>query len=53
MVFDRNAKGHAFDFSRGVCVKCGMNREHYQDNGQPQCTGRMPDPKIRVPVEEE
>jgi len=40
MPFDRRAGGHAFDFHRGVCVKCGMTREYYQDNGEPVCSGR-------------
>ena len=38
MRFDRQAKGHAFDFDRGVCVRCGMTREKYQDSGEPKCT---------------
>jgi hypothetical protein len=37
MAFDRQAGGHAFDFDRGVCVKCGMTREAYQDNGFSLC----------------
>jgi hypothetical protein len=40
VAFDRRAGGHAFDFDREVCVKCGMSREHYQDNGKPPCKGK-------------
>jgi hypothetical protein len=43
VAFKRNAGGHAFDFSTGVCAKCDMTREDYQDKGQPACTGRKPD----------
>jgi ribosomal protein L37E len=40
MAFDRRAGGHAFDFDREVCVKCGMSREYYEDNGKPPCRGK-------------
>jgi hypothetical protein len=40
MAFDRQAGGHAFDFSREVCLKCGMTREHFEDNGKPACKGK-------------
>lgn len=43
VAFNRNAGGHAFDFSAGVCAKCDMTREDYQDKGQPACTGRKPE----------
>ncbi len=33
--------GHAFDEIRGVCVKCGMAQEQYDDGGKPRCTGQM------------
>jgi hypothetical protein len=33
MTFDRTSGGHAFDFSAGVCQRCRMTREHYEDNG--------------------
>ncbi len=39
MPFNRQAGGHAFDFSTEKCVKCGMTREHFQDNGKPPCRG--------------
>jgi hypothetical protein len=39
MSFDRRAGGHAFDFDAGVCARCGMTREHYQDHAQPPCPG--------------
>ena len=39
MVFDRSSGGHAFGVSTGVCAKCSMTREHYEDNGEPRCTG--------------
>lgn len=40
MAFDRKAGGHRFDFSRVVCVKCGMTRKYFRDNGEPRCEGR-------------
>jgi hypothetical protein len=40
MAFDRRAGGHAFSFDAGVCAKCEMTREYYEDNGKPRCTGR-------------
>ena len=40
MALDRNAGGHAFDFDRDVCMKCGMTRQHFEDNDEPPCTGR-------------
>jgi hypothetical protein len=39
MTFKRNAQGHAFDFDRGVCGKCGMTREQFQDSDEPVCKG--------------
>ena len=38
MVFNRTAGGHAFDFDRGVCLKCGITRERYEDSGEPRCS---------------
>jgi len=43
MAFDRRAGGHAFDFNRDVCAKCGMTREQYEDNGNPPCKGKPAD----------
>jgi hypothetical protein len=40
MAFDRMAGGHRFDFSRGVCVRCRMSREKFEDSGRPRCTGQ-------------
>lgn len=40
MPFDRQAGRHAFDLERGVCARCGMSREHFQDNGEPACSGQ-------------
>lgn len=40
---DGQAGGHAFDFDREVCVKCGMSRERFEDNGKPPCLGRKKD----------
>jgi len=37
MAFDRQADGHEFDFKTGVCAKCGMTREAYEDKGHPPC----------------
>jgi len=55
MAFNRNAGGHAFDFSTGVCAKCDMTREHYEDNGQPACIGCKPAKReaFRVPNDDE
>jgi hypothetical protein len=50
MAFDRLAGGHRFDFSRGVCQRCGMSREKFEDNGRPRCTGKPPEEKIRLTV---
>ena len=47
MAFDRQAGGHAFDFNRGVCEKCGMTREQFEDNGEPRCKGRPSQPPPR------
>lgn len=51
MAFKRDAGGHAFDFSTGVCAKCDMTRENYEDNGEPACTGRKPEKReaFRIP----
>ena len=51
MAFKRNAGGHAFDFSTGVCAKCDMTAEYFRDNKEPACTGRKPDKRepFRVP----
>jgi len=54
MAFDRRAGGHAFDFDREICVKCGMSREYFEDNGQPACRGRTEahrNNRIKLPVE--
>jgi len=51
MPFDREAGGHAFDFDRDVCVKCGMSREKYQDNGKPPCKGKKQEDKPREPIQ--
>ena len=56
MAFDRRAGGHAFDFDREVCVKCGMTREHFEDNGKPQCKGKPKEtdkPRRPMPIEDE
>lgn len=42
MALDRRAGGHAFDFSTMACVRCGMPREHYDDNVEPRCTRVKP-----------
>ena len=38
--FDRTAGDHRFDFSRGVCVLCGITRKEFEDEGHPPCTGQ-------------
>lgn len=40
MAFNRIASGHRFDFSRDVCIICGMTQKYFQDNGEPRCEGR-------------
>ena len=40
MAFDRKAGGHRFDFGSEVCLKCGMTRKYFQDNGEPRCERR-------------
>jgi hypothetical protein len=50
MAFDRMAGGHRFDFSRGVCHRCEMTREYFEDNGRPPCTGQPPEKKTRLVV---
>jgi hypothetical protein len=47
MAFDRTSGGHRFDFSSGVCHRCGMTREHYEDNGKPICRGKPADRRKR------
>lgn len=44
MAFDRKAAGHRFDFSSEVCVKCGMTRKYFRDNGGPRCERRLNKP---------
>jgi hypothetical protein len=48
----RRACGHAFDFDRDVCVRCGMTRPYFDDNRQPPCIGRVSEPeqRPRIPV---
>lgn len=36
----KEENGHTFDFSTEKCTKCGMTKEHYEDNGKPLCKGR-------------
>jgi hypothetical protein len=36
---DKPENGHIFDFDTDKCKKCGMTREHYEDNGKPACKG--------------
>ncbi|MGA7325773.1 MAG: hypothetical protein WBX25_15120 [Rhodomicrobium sp.] len=50
MSFDRTGGGHAFDFDRDVCVKCGMTRSNYLDNRNPSCTGRPREEERREPM---
>jgi hypothetical protein len=38
--FDRTAGDHRFDFSRGVCVVCGITRKEFEDEDCPPCTGQ-------------
>lgn len=40
MAFNRMAGDHRFDFSCDVCVRCGMTREYFEDNGEPHCDGQ-------------
>jgi hypothetical protein len=53
MAFDRAGGGHYFDLITEKCVKCDMTREHYQDRGQPQCTGKMPESRAPMTVPQE
>ncbi len=56
MALDRRAGGHAFGFDREVCVKCGMTREHFEDNGKPACKGRPKEtdkPRRPIPIEDQ
>jgi hypothetical protein len=50
MVFDRTAGGHRFDFTRGVCVLCGITREEFKDNDYPRCTGEPYGKQERRPI---
>jgi len=38
--FDRTAGDHRFDFSRGVCVVCGITRKEFEDEDRPPCAGQ-------------
>lgn len=51
MAFDRMAGNHRFGFSDGVCVKCGMTREYFEDHGKPACTGQKPEKREPLPIE--
>jgi hypothetical protein len=53
MAFDRQAGGHYFDFNTERCVKCGMSRVHYEDKGQPRCSGKKPEPRAPMAVPED
>jgi len=44
MALNRTEGGHAFDFDRDVCVRCGMSREKYEDSGRPRCTAVRANP---------
>jgi hypothetical protein len=52
MTFDRSSGGHAFDFSAGVCERCGMTREYFQDNGEPRCSGNKSEMRERIPIDD-
>lgn len=45
--------GHHFDFSTHKCVVCEMTREYYRDNGKPRCTGRKPERREPMPIDED
>jgi hypothetical protein len=53
MTRDKNAGGHAFIFDTDVCGKCGMTRRHFDDNGEPNCTGKRPPSPQLVPDDDE
>jgi hypothetical protein len=53
VAFDRNAGGHGWDFSTGVCGKCDMTREYYQDHGKPVPTARKPEKRERLRIEDD
>lgn len=49
--FFRRAGGHRFNFSHGVCLRCGISREEFEDGGRPWCTGQRPtDDKEHLPI---
>jgi hypothetical protein len=36
---DQPPGGHRFDYTRGVCVMCGMSCEEFKNNDYPKCAG--------------
>ncbi len=45
----KQENGHAFDFDSDTCVRCGMTRRSYEDNGKPVCRGKNSDASRKQP----
>jgi hypothetical protein len=50
MIFDRTAGGHRFDYSKGLCVMCGITREEFKNNDYPECTGELYGKRESLPI---
>jgi hypothetical protein len=53
MAFDKNIGGHAFPERGGTCLRCEMTWTKFMDSGKPQCTGRKPEKRERMAIDEE
>jgi hypothetical protein len=38
-VVQTSEKGHNFEPDTGLCTRCGMTLQEYQDHGKPPCPG--------------
>jgi len=53
MAFNKNIGGHAFPERGGTCLRCGMTWAKFTDSEQPQCTGRKPESRDAMPIDED
>lgn len=52
IALDQTAGGHRFDAS-GICLRCEMTREYFQDSGEPRCVGYPPFRKRQMPPDDD
>jgi hypothetical protein len=51
MPFNATAGGHRFDFISGLCMKCGMSREKFENEHWPRCSSSAPK-KVSLPIDD-